>query len=184
MGQEPGAGIRARWALGLNLIAPGVGSVVLRREWLGLALALLFALLGQVALWGLWITPATAPYALSVAAGVGAGVVWAGAQWLAWSHARKMPDVSALGELDRLRSQADEALAEQRLEEARNLLQIALAINDEDPELHARWGRLMGLTGHRRAARKAWRTVLKLNPNKVQRDEATAALEPAGSGTR
>ena len=36
----------------INLVAPGSGLVLLRREWLGLAVAALFAVLGQVVVLG------------------------------------------------------------------------------------------------------------------------------------
>lgn len=178
---DPGARTRRRWALVLNAVAPGVGLVVFRREWLGLAIALLFSLLAQVALWGWWITPATIPVLVSAAAGVAAGVVWAGAQWLACMYARRMPGVSAAQELKRLQSQADQAAAHERFDEARDLLQMALTINDDDVELQVRWARLMSLTGDARAARSAWKTVLKLDAPRPYRTEAAAAVERLAS---
>ena len=69
-----------RWLVLLaNVIAPGAGLVILRREWLGVSLAILCTLFLQVALWGFFILPASIPWAVSVLAAVAGAGTWAAA---------------------------------------------------------------------------------------------------------
>lgn len=169
------------WALWLNLIAPGAGLAILRREWLGLAAALLFALLAQVALWGLLVIPASIPTGLSVAAGVGAATVWLGAQRISRSRAQVVLGAKARQEIDLLSDRASEAMKHGRLADARDLLTLALAIDDEHLGLHLEWARLMTLTSELRAARRAWRRVIQLDTTGRHRSEAIAAMNQMSS---
>ena len=102
MTQDPRDRVRRIRALALNVIAPGVALVILRREWLGLTVALLFTLLAQVALWGLLLLPAGIPVEWSVVSGIAAGVVWVGAQWLGWASARTVHATNSRNEAGRL----------------------------------------------------------------------------------
>ena len=45
--------MRKAIAIWMNLLVPGTGLILLRREWLGLAMAMLFCVCAQVGLWGM-----------------------------------------------------------------------------------------------------------------------------------
>ena len=64
-----------------------------------------------------------------------------------------------------------------RFSEARELLQIALAMNDEDLEVHVLWARLLTLTGKFDEARPAWERVIRLDEDGVYRVEAVEAVD-------
>lgn len=166
-----------RWALALNLIAPGAGLVVLRREWLGLSVALLFASFGQLALWGLLLVPADLPRRVAVVAAVAASLVWLGAQWLGVVRAAQILSPEAEHNLGMLRERAAEAMAAGRYADAHDLLKVGRAINDEDLEICAQWARLLTLTGRFAEARKAWTHLLRVDHAGVYRREAINAVE-------
>ncbi len=63
-------------ALILNLLLPGTGLILRRREWLGLALSLLFGICCNVALAGRLIAPAAIPGWLTMLAIVMAAATW------------------------------------------------------------------------------------------------------------
>jgi hypothetical protein len=71
-------GQAASWLL--NLILPGAGLIVRRREWLGFSLALVFGICGNVALAGWLIAPAAVPGGLTLLAFVLSGLIWLSAQ--------------------------------------------------------------------------------------------------------
>lgn len=169
---------RARrvWALILNLVAPGVGLVILRREGLGIALAVLFAVFAQVALIGWMIAPASIPSILSVATGVAAGAVWLVSQWLAWKQARIMFGAQCERELRLLGESVTQAIDAERYAEARDLLNLATRIDDEDLALHLQAARLATRTGQFQTARKAWRRVMQLDKVGLYRTEALEML--------
>ena len=72
----------------VNLIAPGSALILLGREWLGLAVAALFAVLVQMAIWQTWIIPMAFHPWIRYAATLGAAVVWLAAQQLLRQHLR------------------------------------------------------------------------------------------------
>lgn len=168
---------RRWWALGLNLIAPGAGLVVLRREWLGLSLAVLFVLLAQVALGGFLLFPAVLPRTITIVSAAIAAGVWFSAQWLGVVRARAVLGSEAQHGVEVLRDRAAEALAQHRFAEARELLRLALSINDENLEVHVLWARLMTLTGQFRRARRAWQSVLRLDEGDAHHEEALNAID-------
>ncbi|MBX3394560.1 MAG: hypothetical protein KF841_04245 [Phycisphaerae bacterium] len=64
----------------INLVLPGLGLVLLRKEWLGAAVAMLFAICVNITIAGFVIAPDAIPVWLSgVAGGLGC-VVWAFSQ--------------------------------------------------------------------------------------------------------
>lgn len=126
----------------LNLLAPGAGLILLRREWLGLALAVAFTALAQVAMLGWWVIPLDIPAWLSGVAGLSAGVIWAQAQWLVHRRARWVAAPAFAQELADLRRRAAEALARGAHEEARRLLVVARSVNDEDEQVAAMWAKI------------------------------------------
>ena len=165
------------WPLGLNLLAPGAGLVILRREWLGLLLATSFALAAQIALWGLFIVPATVSRPVALVAGIGAGVVWLVSQRLTLKRAWLVLHDDVAGDMDLLRDGAERAVDEGRFADAGELLRQAMALDDRDPAVRSQWARLMALTGRFGEARRAWRSVVRLDPDHDRRSEAIMALE-------
>ncbi len=151
--------------------------MVLRREWLGLSLALLFALLAQLALCGFLLLPGVIPQGMAVLSAVVAATVWLAAQWLGVVRARAVLGNEAQHAVEVLRDRAAEAMKQRRFAEARKLLQVAFAINDEDFAVYLLWARLMTLTGQFHEARKAWESVLRLDKSGNHREEAITALD-------
>jgi len=168
--------MRVTRALVLNLFVPGAGLIVLRREWLGLAAAALFALLGQIALLGLLLLPATIPPWLTTLGCAGAATVWLGAQFLLGARARALGGDAATEQIALLLQRADQTIASQAYAETEAILRLALAINDEEPTVNIRWAQLMTLMGRFRQARRAWRRVLSLDRTGVHRRTALEAL--------
>ena len=73
-----------------NLVVPGAGLIMLRREWLGFCLALLYSLCANFAVTGLLIAPMAWPRWLVAISAVLAGLAWALAQVLCllqWKNA-------------------------------------------------------------------------------------------------
>lgn len=173
----------SRWrrlAIVLNMLVPGSGLVVLRREWLGLCLALLYGLLVQVVLWGLLLVPLSIPKSAVVACTIGAAAVWAGAQWLMMIRWRLVFDPEVELELERLLARADQRLDAGDYESARQILIVAKTLNDEHVGFNMRWGRLMQLTGRSYHARAAWHRVLRLAPSGEEGRQARQALAGIG----
>ncbi|HNQ22973.1 MAG TPA: hypothetical protein PKK06_07760 [Phycisphaerae bacterium] len=169
--------IRHGAALAANLLAPGVGLIVLRRERLGLALAAMFVLTSQVGLWGLLVIPDDVPPALAAGAATAAGVVWVAAQVGMLVRLRRVVPGEVEEQLQVLTDAAATAIAQQRYADACDLLQTALAVDDEDMGLWVGWARLMTLMGRFPVARQAWERVLHLDHQYVHRKEAIQALE-------
>lgn len=168
---------RTKWsAILLNVLVPGSGLVILRREWLGLCLALLYGLLAQTALWGVWLIPISIPRLVVVGSAISAAAVWAGAQWLLIQRWRLVAAPEVELELERLLAQADAAMETGELESARRILLVARSLNDEHIGVNMRWGRLMQLMGRFHRARSTWRRVLRLRPSDQQDRQAREAL--------
>lgn len=88
----------------LNVIVPGTGLIVRRREWLGFSLALVFGICGNVALAGWLIAPAAVPrWLVHVAAGL-CGLSWLLSQWL----------MLRLDHIHKYRTEAQQALENHR----------------------------------------------------------------------
>ena len=78
--------MRSGSCIALNVVVPGAGLVLARRERWGTALAFLFCAFGQVLLWGVWLTPASIPRSMTLLAAVGTAATWFTAQGLLWSY--------------------------------------------------------------------------------------------------
>ena len=159
----------------LNLILPGAGLIVRRREWLGFSLALLFGICGNLALAGWLIAPAAVPSGLTFPAFVISGLIWLIAQicllrQAAW-EARCARDMSLL-----LRK-ACVALDSGEIEPARVCLESGFALDNENVGLHILWARLLALEGDVRSARKALVRVAKLDVRKQFQVETAQAME-------
>ena len=60
--------MKPHWTPWINAVVPGAGLIVRRREWFGLARSLLFALLAQIAVGGVWLWPAAIPRPVALVA--------------------------------------------------------------------------------------------------------------------
>ena len=70
----------------LNVILPGAGLILARREWLGFLLAIVFGICGNVALAGWLIAPAAIPPWLAGLATIMALLSWIVAQVMLRRH--------------------------------------------------------------------------------------------------
>lgn len=142
-------------ALISNLVLPGAGLILLRREWLGLAHACLFCLAAHFAIWGYWIVPAALPPWLPPSAVALAGIVWVTSQLLNLRLSKLEKDPESKAEIQQLKQMASELVAEGQSLEAVRLIDVALRLDDEDRELR-----------HKRAelARKSAEVVKETSP--------------------
>ena len=168
--------MRRRLALVCNVIVPGSGLIVLRREWLGVAVAILFGFLAEMVLLGVLIVPATIPPWVTALCFSTAVFVWLGAQWRLWVRLRS-EDGSALdSELALLRERAAAAAAERSYAKAADIMRVALTLNDEDLGCNVQHAELMMLMGRFARARRAWRRVQSLDSRGQYRRQAADAL--------
>lgn len=169
--------MRRQAAIIVNLFIPGAGLILLRREWLGAALALLFGVLVELGLWGCLIEPARTPLWSAVVCLVGGASVWLWGQVLL---RRRMVEVSApeIGaEVERLRDQAAEQMARERYEEAWGSVRMALSIDDEDVETNVLCADLLTVLGRFDEARRSWLAVEQLDGAGLYRRRVSEALQ-------
>jgi len=163
----------------INLLVPGAGLILLRREWLGLVLAVLFCLCAQIGLWGLFIVPASVPGWITGSALAGAGLTWIGAQYTLVIRLRRAFGPGIAREILHLCESAEEAIAAAAYDRAEELLLVALTLNDEDPRVNTLWAQLMTALGRFHHARRAWKRVVQVahdDPERRRAIEALAAL--------
>ena len=168
--------MRRRLAVVCNLAVPGSGLIVLRREWLGLALAVLFGLLVEVALLGTLVVPAAVPVWITRSCIAGAALVWVSAQWRLVVRLRVTEGAALPEEVRLLRERAAAATEAGSYAEAVDILRLALTLDDEDVESNIQWAELMTAMGRFRHARRAWRRVLPLDRCGQHRRQAMEAL--------
>lgn len=158
----------------LNVILPGTGLIIRRREWLGLSLAMVFSISVQVAIAGSLIAPETVPFWLvRLAAALGA-VSWFLSQYLCYRQGLILSRIQR--GLSNLVSEARAAMEGRDFVAAERAVDSGLALNDEDVELHVLKARLFAHQGNSQAARKEWRRVVKLDHDKRFLDEARNAV--------
>ncbi len=174
--------MRRALAIPCNLLVPGCGLIVLRREWLGLAVAALYGLLGEVVLLGTLIVPGTVPAWVTTACVTGAVLVWLGAQWRLFVGLRAADGPALVRELAILRQQAADAAVNGAYDQACDILRVALALNDEDLACNIQWAELMTLMGRFREARRGWRRVEQLDHGKQHHRAALEALATLPEG--
>lgn len=124
---KPRASFQA--AIILNLFLPGAGLILRRREWLGLALVVLFGICCNVAIAGWLIAPAAIPGWLTTLAAVLAAATWLAAQVLFKRRGEVLG--RRADALEALVAEADRALAAGDAAAARRALDRGRAI-DED----------------------------------------------------
>ncbi len=168
--------MKPHWKPLINIIVPGAGLIVLRREWLGLAVSLLFGLLAQIGVGGLWLFPAAIPQRVAVAALGLAGLVWLGAQWLTLRRIKSATGPIIEREILVLCHRADDAIASGRFAEADDLLLAARQINDEHPVVNRKLAESAARAGRRRDAVRAWRRVKALAGDPESRAHADRRL--------
>jgi len=159
----------------LNLIVPGAGLIVRRREWLGFSLAVVFALCANICVAGWLIAPASIPRQLTLAAGILTGLAWVMAQALLRMQERLL--VRRAAGLGVLLDDAERALAAGDLDTARTALETAMALDDEDVRLHVLRARALERSGDVQRSRRAWRRVLQLDVDRQYARDARQALE-------
>ncbi|MCA9252677.1 MAG: hypothetical protein R3E58_10685 [Phycisphaerae bacterium] len=170
--------IRMPKVLLLNAIIPGAGLVVLRREWLGLANSILFAVFALIFIFSRWITPSDIPAWASYLSLAGVIVVWIGSLVFVVQHGRVVSDPDFISEIEHLRQEGQAAIEAGNLPEAHRVLLVALNLNDEDPESWLHWSRLMELQGDAQAAHAGWKRVLRLSRIEEHRLLAKQKLNP------
>lgn len=162
------------WTWLLNLLIPGAGLIIRRREWLGLSLALVFGICGNVFVAGLWIAPAAIPPAIAHGAGLVAALWWLLSQALLWrqiQHQRRCKNV-----VDCLIRDSREAWERGDLAAAHSFLERALRLDDECVELHVLSARVFERRGDAVQARLRWRRVLQLDQRREYQTEARRSL--------
>lgn len=160
----------------INVLAPGTGLIVLRREWLGFAIALLYCVFAQIAILGYLLIPATIPRYVTAGAAVAAFSVWLWSQWLFFERRRLSTGEAVERELRILSERCTEAIKANNLPEAHDLLQMALMINDEHLALNKQCAKVMTMMGRLDDAARAWRRVLQLEREPAERRAAKLAL--------
>lgn len=167
------------WSVTLNALVPGAGLIVLRREWLGTWLALLFVLPAQGALWGWLLVPEEIPPAVAGVLAIAAGGVWVLAQVLLGLRIRLVTSARVEHTLRLLLKEAEAALLEGRLREADELIGVALGIDDESPAVRALQARLLAEQSEVTESRRWWSYVLRAAPDGPLRVQAEEALRRA-----
>ena len=161
----------------LNLLLPGCGLILARREWLGFVIALFFTVCGQIAIFGLWNAPQSVATPVTALALGFAVALWVGAQMLLRRQLRIVADPNAAVQINTCHHLADEAVASGRLEDAYGALCVAKTVDDEDLSTHVRLARVATLLGRYDEARQIWRKVEQLDRKQEFRRELVQALE-------
>lgn len=124
----------------LNILFPGVGLILRRREWLGLTHAVLFSLCANLAIAAWLIAPDAIPGWLAVLATVFTLLAWLAAQGLLARHEMEIRRRTKV--LAALIQEARQSLGANRLDVARVALESALEIDSEHPDVKGLWDRL------------------------------------------
>ena len=174
--------MRSQAAIWVNVLIPGAGLIVLRREWLGSAVALLFGMLAGSGIWGCLISPASAGTWTVALTLTGAALIWLGGQILLHRQLAVFNDPSLALEVERLRQQAADSAGAGNYTEALSMLRLALSLNDEDLDTLVQQADLLTTLGRFREARRAWRQVEQLDRRQRYRRRIVEALQrlPAG----
>lgn len=160
----------------LNAMIPGAGLVVLRREWLGLATSILFAVIALIFISSRWITPSDVPTWAMYLMLAGMILVWAGSMAMVVHRFRFVSDPELIAEIEQLRGQGADAIAAGDLDEAHRVLMVALSLDDEAAETWLIWSDLMERQNKVHAARVGWKRVLRLSKRQKNLDMARQRL--------
>ncbi len=166
----------------LNVVLPGTGLIVARREWLGVVIVGLFSVAVNLCILGLWIEPEWVPrQVLFSAAGAAAGC-WLAAQWALFLQWRRLRDPSTLDQILTCYEVADRAQVHGRDGAAIDALRVALVVDDENVDTYARLARVSTNAGHHTAALEAWRRVRQLDRGGAYDSEARTEISRLKSG--
>lgn len=158
----------------LNLLLPGTGLIIRRREWFGLFIALFFALCCNVAIAGLHIAPAAVPHWLSHVAVLLVAMTWLLAQIFLYRQGRE--EQRTAHALENILREIQLALDANNVELAGEAVESGLALNEESVELQVLRAQVAKRSGNERALHDACRRVRKLDRHKRYAAEIDAAL--------
>lgn len=162
------------WAL--NIFLPGTGLIIRRREWLGFAISLLFAIGGNVALAGLLIAPATIPYWLTLLA-IGLCILtWVLSQVM-FIRQRRLLERQAHA-VAALLQEARSYVSAGQLEDACLAVENGVAIDNENIELHLLRAGLCKRTRDERGHAESLKRLRKLDSRRNFRSEVENILDP------
>ncbi|MCZ6683368.1 MAG: hypothetical protein O7D94_08770 [Planctomycetota bacterium] len=119
----------------LNILLPGTGLIVRRREWLGLCLVMLYGVCANVALASRWIAPESIPRPLGSLALTIAACAWILSQALYRRQGKIL--ARQADSLAMLLKEAETALLSGDIRSAQAALLSGAAVDNEDPRLHA-----------------------------------------------
>jgi len=161
----------------LNVVLPGTGLIIRRREWLGFSLAMVFGVCGNVALAGWLIAPVAVPFWLTWLAGGLCALSWLLAQLLMQRQVVLLR--RRAGGIVALLREAQAAIEVGDLKSASLALERGAAMDDENVELYVLRARLCALEEDVKGERAAWRRVVKLDRQRRYGNEARRALADA-----
>lgn len=164
-------------AVVMNLLVPGTGLIALGRMWLGIALAVWFALGAEMAIGGLMLAPMSLPAWVALTAGGLAVTAWLVGQGLLVTQIRFLRDPNLPAELQALRELAEDALNRGDLVAAKSSLRVALLIDEADLASRVLWARLLTRQGRRAKARRAWHQAQRLDQKQIFEAEIRQAME-------
>ena len=168
--------LRLKLAVVVNLLLPGSGMILARQHWSGLAVVVLFTTAAQISLWAVWIAPGAIPQWVTTICLGGVAALWATAQVKLAARIRVLSDPTRISQIRTCYELYDQATADGRYDDARGALDVALTVDDENPETYLRLARLSAIIGKYDEARHAWRLVDKLDRSRIFRREMTEAL--------
>jgi len=147
---------RICWSILANLVAPGSGLVVLRREWLGLAMAVWFVAAAQVVVLGWWIIPLEWNRAVVNVAAVMAVVAYGLAQGLLVRQVRLVTAPEVDREIAVLCDRCRDCLDAGDVEGAHRAMEVARRLNDEHVQAARLRARVWALRGRPQRSER-WR---------------------------
>jgi hypothetical protein len=160
----------------MNLLVPGSGLMALGRPWLGLALAVWYAMSAEALIAAKLIAPGSLPAWTAAVGGGLAALAWIIAQGLLGERIRFLMDVHLPTELAMVRKMAEDALQRADYRAARSALRVALTMDDSDVMTRILWARLMSVRATRFRARRAWIEAARLDQRREFTTEIRAAL--------
>ncbi|HOA72517.1 MAG TPA: hypothetical protein PLQ89_02510 [Phycisphaerae bacterium] len=162
-----------------NLLAPGVGLVMLGRPWIGLALSASFLIAAEPAILGLISLPGSIPRTFGWAALAAAGAVWVIGQGLLAARIRFLRSPELPREIAILHRLARRALSRSDFAAAQAAIALALSIDDADATSHVLRARALSGTGRQAKARRAWLLARRLDTDGKHTEEIAQHLGPA-----
>lgn len=173
-GREGGG--RVVWGVVLAVVAPGAGLVVLRRDRLGIAAAVVWSVLATAAACRI-VLSGDAPGAAWFALLLSAIAVWVVQFGMTVSIARRYFGRRGRERAAMLLAKADACLLDDRLAEAEGHLRGALAVDDENPLHWRRLAELMTLLGKFDASIEGHERVIDLDVLGEHRRDSILAIE-------